>query len=199
MIERPCPFPSAGWLTANATAKLHGVLRNLMTRRRASRTSGPTRANRSRSVRHRMRLPCNQSIPLNVCNRTPKCVAFSASTQAHILKIQMTERLENRTLARVPKMGEIRRFFCGFRALFGHLRENRRGQRRSAAASAFSAETSEPRAATAPGPPAAPGRAWRTCASRACGSCFPGGPPPRPPRGRSCLRPTAPPPGSPFP
>ena len=57
----------------------------------------------------------------------------------------MNERLAIYTLARVPKMGEIRQFSGAFPALFGHLRENRRGQRRSAAAFAFSAGTWERR------------------------------------------------------
>ncbi len=124
---------------------------------------------------------------------TPSTItSLSAPTQPLLLNIRMAGRLASRTLARVPTIGEIRQFSGGPPALFGHLRENRRGQRRSAAACAFSAGTWERRPASAqaaPGPPAASGCAWRTCASRACGSCFPGGRSPRPPRGRSCHRP----------
>ena len=61
-------------------------------------------------------------------------------------------------------MGEIRQFSGGVPALFGQLRENRRGQRRSAAAFAFSAGAWERRPASAqaaPGPPAASGGAQR--------------------------------------
>ena len=80
------------------------------------------------------------------------------------------------------------------------LLEGGRSQRQPAVAPAFRAGTPERRPTTAqavPDPPAVTGRAWRTCASHASGSCFPCGRSPRRLRGRSCPRPTAPPPGSP--